>query len=157
MPGSGKTTLARELKKQGFVHISSDNMGPKGWMLHLKKAIENNEKFILVDRCNSSRKQREKSLNTIDPYREKISAYLVTLNPATYEDLKERILNDTGHKYKKGDRIKALGSHLKEIDQVDILEENWDGHIEIKQKGPSEILKDMKDYIAKMIAINKKE
>jgi len=60
--GSGKTTLAKEYEKNGYIRISQDDQGKDG---HWEKFIEalNNGDPIVVDRINLTKKQRRRYIN----------------------------------------------------------------------------------------------
>ena len=59
VPGSGKSTYAKQLKKQGYVIISQDTLGNREkCLLETRKALSDG-KSVVIDRTNVNRKQRK--------------------------------------------------------------------------------------------------
>lgn len=145
VPGSGKTTLSKELEKTGlFTRISSDDLGLKAWKEPFVEAIERGEEYIVLDRCNTSIKQRESVTELLKPYSEKITTVLISLPKKTYKELESRIKKDIGHKYGVEQRIVALKNHLNDIkkDKVNMKKEGWDFHI-IWDLNPNKLITDI--------------
>lgn len=61
-PGCGKSTMAKELEKQGYVRISQDDMGKDGHIDAFLRAIEAGQN-IVVDRMNFDHEQRHRYLS----------------------------------------------------------------------------------------------
>lgn len=132
VPGSGKSTLAKDLEKLGlFTRITADEVGLNAWKQPLIEAIERKDPYIIVDRCHTSKKQRENALNVVEPYKTRVYKILVTLSKSDYDTLERRIKNDTGHAYGVDERIVALKNHISLIrkDRVDFKKEGFDQHI----------------------------
>ena len=132
VPGSGKSTLAKDLEKLGiFTRITADEVGLHAWKQPLIDAIERKEQYIILDRCHSSRRQRENALNVVEPYKNRVLKVLVTLAKSDYPTLERRIRNDVGHAYGVDERLVALKNHMGEIrrDRVDFKKEGFDQHI----------------------------
>lgn len=146
VPGTGKTTLAKELEKTGmFTRITADEVGLHGWKQHLIESIEKKDKYIILDRCHSSKKQRENALKVLEPYKSNIKKILVTLDKPSFRVLATRINNDVGHAYGVSERLVALRYHSSEIcnDNRNISCEVFDQHIVLKQNNAASFLSEI--------------
>jgi len=146
VPGSGKTTLAKKLEKElNWTRITADEHGLKAWKDPLKEAIERKDRFIILDRCHSSYNQRNNALKEIKPYKNQIITFLVTLPKLPFLELKERIIQDIGHRYAFDQRIMALKSHHKQMtyDKINKSIENWNYYINLETTSLSEFLEKM--------------
>ena len=146
VPGSGKSTLAKELENTlGYTRLSSDELGLKAWKIPLREAIERGDKFIVVDRCHSTHKQRMHVVRTLAPYKDKIFTAIVTIPTPPFEELEKRIKSDVGHTYGVNDRLIALRVHSKDRqnDFISMRTEGWDRIIKLENNTLNEILKEL--------------
>lgn len=68
LPGSGKSTIAKEYVNQGFISVNQDLLGTRDACVALaKKAIEEG-KDVIIDRCNTDIRQRRTWLNLAKYY-----------------------------------------------------------------------------------------
>ncbi len=58
-PGSGKTMKSKELENFGYIRISQDDQGKTGHLEKFKQALDN-KNYIVVDRMNFSKEQRDR-------------------------------------------------------------------------------------------------
>lgn len=91
--GAGKSTYCKD-NLQGYLRISQDDHGKSGHMDMFKKAIDKNEEYIVVDRLNLDKNQRNRYLQPAKKagYHTKI----VWVN-ADREVCLDRCLKRTGH------------------------------------------------------------
>lgn len=140
VPGSGKTTLAKKLQdpeKQTFAQftrISADDTKGRGWTKKLTEAIERKDKYIVLDRCHSDKKQRQRPLHILRDYGDRVFTIVLTLPIPSYEVLEERIKKDEDHSCPIDRRIIAMKSHLqrRNEDNFNPEIEGWDHHIELQ-------------------------
>jgi len=143
VPGSGKSTLAKELEARlGCTHISSDDLGLKAWVSPLQEAIARGDKYIVVDRCHSTYKQRMPAARAVAPYKYQIKTIIVTIPTLSYEELEKRITSDVGHTYGVTERMIALRSHLKDRqnDFISMKKEGWDQIINLNTNSANDLI-----------------
>eukprot|EP01124_Arcella_intermedia_P032352 TRINITY_DN7527_c0_g1_i1.p1 TRINITY_DN7527_c0_g1~~TRINITY_DN7527_c0_g1_i1.p1 ORF type:complete len:173 (+),score=48.24 TRINITY_DN7527_c0_g1_i1:68-586(+) len=59
LPGSGKSTIAKELEKSGWIRANQDELGSAGECQKvIAKAVKHNANVVL-DRCNTMEKERK--------------------------------------------------------------------------------------------------
>jgi len=140
VPGSGKTTMAKDLENpEGnriaqFYRISSDDVGRNKWKLELQDAIERKEKYIVLDRCHTTLQARNKVMDILRPYGDKIVTIIATLPDVGYSELEKRVLNDDTHKCTPEKRLIATKSHIKTFEPVS-SDEEW--HVKWEMSGSS--------------------
>eukprot|EP01095_Lingulamoeba_sp_RSL-Kostka_P010390 TRINITY_DN372_c3_g2_i1.p1 TRINITY_DN372_c3_g2~~TRINITY_DN372_c3_g2_i1.p1 ORF type:complete len:180 (+),score=58.01 TRINITY_DN372_c3_g2_i1:176-715(+) len=101
IPGSGKSTLGRELERLGWVWINQDEVGnSKECMKLMKKHLQKGSRVVL-DRCNPNAKERKmwireaQNLNITD-------IQIAFLN-TPYEECLERVAQRQNHQNLQGD------------------------------------------------------
>ena len=142
VPGSGKTTLAKELERTGlFTRITADDYTKGSWKLELQKAVRRGDVFIVLDRCNTSVNQRENALKTLNSVGVPILKILVTLPVLDKKHLVSRINCDKTHKLDTSVRLKALGHHISEFKDDAFIREfkDFDSHIVLEDNTISEL------------------
>ena len=133
VPASGKSTLAKELEdiEKGtfaqFTRISADETGPNKWVSELKQAVERKDKYIVVDRCHTTEKQRARTIDALKEYGDRVVTILLTLTEVGFTELEQRIKDDVDHTFGVEKRLHALKCHMKEQnqDKLDAYKEGW--------------------------------
>lgn len=133
-PGSGKSTMAKELETQGFVRINQDEQGKTLHLEKFEKAVTGG-KDIVVDRMNFNKEQRNRYLcyfrdNSGLPNSER--SYEIRVLHESYETCLTRCNNRIGHEMIKCERDarKALDFFFKNYervsdDEADVVNRLW--------------------------------
>jgi predicted kinase len=125
--GAGKSTLAKEYEKSGYVRINQDSQGREHLAL-FDRMVEAGH-FVVVDRMNFTRQQRERFLGKAKKHG--YTSKIIVLHES-YEVCLERCLKREGHetiKEEKGARA-ALNMFFSkyervEDDEADMVERRW--------------------------------
>jgi predicted kinase len=68
LPGSGKSTIATQLEKNGWIRVNQDDLGSSD---ECKKALEKalkHKRSAILDRCNAHSKDRKMWINEAKKY-----------------------------------------------------------------------------------------
>jgi predicted kinase len=95
VPGSGKSTFAKQLEPLGWVRVNQDDLGSRNKCKELVvKSFKENKK-VVIDRCNFDVNQRKAWLDLAKDYNCKAVSAIVFDTP--HAVCKDRVVNRQGH------------------------------------------------------------
>jgi hypothetical protein len=149
-PGSGKSSYAMHPARGfGTTYVNQDAQGKEGHLKHFQSALTNNFPFILVDRMNFSKEQRNRYLLPAKEagYRTKI----VVLHES-FETCFKRCLERKNHETIKTekDARNALGFFFKKYERVEDNEADEVVRIWPEGNKPLAIICDLDGTLAKI-------
>lgn len=132
-PGSGKTIIAEQYEKDGYIRISQDKQGKEGHRLEFSKALFE-EKNIIVDRLNFDLEQRNRYLKVAKQLGYTTKIVVLHENRTT---CLERCLSREHHETikNKEDASRALDMFFRKYERVkdyeaDVVERCWPNKVE---------------------------
>jgi predicted kinase len=110
LPGSGKSTLSKELERYGWIRVNQDELGNSEECKKLIQKSLRKNLSVVIDRCNTQTKERKMWIMEAQKYTAKI--FCLYLNTSA-DECKRRARDRRGHPTLRSNDAEEVIDHFK--------------------------------------------